>query len=189
MNTQNVLLVSLHLLVLVVGTIFYISLFNTPLLANITVLFYRGISLLVISSMLTATLMWIIGLKLYPDLIIGRDIVLAFTLHFSLNIIFFTHVPVTADRSVTIFLLGYMNNHSVNDTSITKDQLEKYFIDTYVNEYGAINRRMDEQIVTGTVEKTPDGGYRLTPKGKLLVKFNRWMGRYYGLDEKFIDPR
>lgn len=173
---------------LAVGTVFYISLFNTPILANITILFYRGIALLLIASMLTAALMWVIGVNVYPTLIIGRDIFLALVLHFSLNIIFFTHVPVTADRSVTIFLLGYMNDHSDDDTSVTKDQLESHFINTYINKYEAINRRMNEQVITGTVEQTQDGGYRLTQKGKLLVKFNQWIGRYYGLDMKFIKP-
>ena len=133
--------------------------------------------------------MWVIGLYAFPNLIIGRDTVLAFTIHFSINIIFFSHVPITADRSVTLFLLGYMNNHAEVGASLTKEQLENYLINTYIHKYGAIDRRMNEQIISGTVEKTPDGGYRLTENGKLLVKFNLQIGRYYGIDNKFINPQ
>jgi predicted transcriptional regulator len=154
-----------------------------------SVLFYRGIALLLVASTLTALLIWIIGLKLANKLIIGRDVVLAFTLMFSTNIMFFTHFPVTADRSVTIFLLGYMNNHADVKPVMTKEELQNVFIDKYVKEYDAMDRRMNEQIVTGTIEKTTDGNYRLTPKGKLFVKFNVWIGNYYGLDEKNINPQ
>ena len=59
---------------------------------------------------------------------------------------FFTHLPVTADRSISVFMLGYLADHK--GESFTEEQIESIFIKRYVQDYGAFEKRLHEQEAT-----------------------------------------
>lgn len=83
-------------------------LFHTSLFSSIDVLMYRGIVYLILSSIVSAILM--LGAKhLFKYLNISiKDIILMFMLFSCINMVIFTLIPVTVERSVSVFMLSYM---------------------------------------------------------------------------------
>ena len=174
-----------HGLFFTVGSAFFVWLFSTPLFAG-TIFFYRGIGLLLVTCLIMT-----IGVFLFHSSKAGRiftirDIILAIVVLFSVNMLFFTHVPVTADRSISVFLLGYMNTHQ--DKPQTADDLIRVFDTVYMSRYGAIAKRMDEQIASGNVKKEKVG-YTLTLQGRRLMDLYMIVAKMYGLNTRIVAPR
>lgn len=178
-------LILIYCILLCFGTIFYISSFHTFLFSFIDVFFYRGIILIIFWGIIITLIMLYLKLKIHSALITIRDIIMVFVLFSSFNVVFFTHVPVTANRSISIFMLGYMSDHS--EEVFSEDDIEEIFIEKYVNEYKAFSKRFHEQVVTGTIKKV-NGGYQITEKGRNLVKIYELVTDMYGLDKKLIHP-
>jgi hypothetical protein len=176
-------LFAVHLIALLLGSVLFAMSLHYNLLGG--VFFYRGIILLFLVSVLVSILVFMLKNGMLSELLNGRDVVLVFLSIFSLNLVFFTHVPVTADRSITIFILGYMNDHSTE--ALSEQQVTDFFIKRYIHDYHAIQRRFDEQIVSGNVENTPQG-YKITNRGKRLIDFYRIVADIYGVDKRFISP-
>lgn len=166
----------LHVGFFVIGTAGFILSFHTSLFAR-TVFFYRGISLLTLfSACLAVFLVWFA--KRVPGVLwTVRDTMISVLLVSSVNLIFFTHIPVTADRSLSIFLLGYMNART---QPVSKEQIRQAFIDTYITDNGAVEKRLTEQIATGTIIKVGDG-YRLTPRGRWILRMYAWVADVFGI--------
>jgi uncharacterized membrane protein len=167
----------------IIGTALFIFLFHTPLFSSISVFFYRGVVLLVVSSFLIILMLVYLKKKAFGNLIDTRDIILLVTLIFCLNLVFFTLVPVTVDRSMSIFLLGYMNKHS--DAKLTNQQITKVFIEEYVQKNKALNKRFDEQLVSGNIV-IKKGGYQITNQGKSLIHFFQFTADLFGINKKNI---
>ena len=97
--------------------------------------------------------------------------------------VLFTLIPVTVERSVSVFMLSYMSDHS--DTAYTEDDIEEVFIDEYVETYGAFQKRFYEQGVTGSIEET-ENGYVITDRGETLVSMFRFIGKIFGTDQRLL---
>ena len=123
----------------------------------------------------------------FKNLITIRDILLLFCAFCCINVVIFTHLPVTADRSISVFMLGYFAKDE-ND-SYTQEEIEKVFWEKYVIEYDAFDKRFQEQLATGTIEKLPDGTYRITSKGKSIIGIYDTISTWYKIDKKLIDPK
>ncbi|GAA5784557.1 hypothetical protein YWS52_08760 [Chitiniphilus shinanonensis] len=114
-----------------------------------------------------------------------KDVVVSFSIMLCINTLFFTHLPVTADRSVTVFLLGYMSDSKKEVFS--KDELESALIEKYVRDFKAVDRRLAEQIRTGTVSSS-HGEYSLTPKGNALINFYAKIVEWYEIPADYVHP-
>ncbi|MDP2946781.1 MAG: hypothetical protein Q8N88_01580 [Nanoarchaeota archaeon] len=145
-------IVLLHIFFFIVGTAFYILLFHTTLFKNIDVLFYRGIALLIVSSAFLSLIMILYKKMGRNTLFTYRDIILSITLFSSINLVFFTHLPVTAERSISVFLLGYLNEHS--ETVFTDKEITNIFTDKYLYEYDAIGKRLYEQLTSRNIVRS-----------------------------------
>ena len=53
-----------------------------------------------------------------------------------------------------------------SDRTYTEDEVAKTFVEKYVDEYGAFEKRFDEQLTTGTIVQNEDGTYSITDKGR-----------------------
>ena len=104
--------------------------------------------------------------------------------HFLLVLVFLLLVPVIADRSISVFLLGSLDRAGI----VSDAELEQRFVADYVHRYGAVARRIDEQIASGNVERTP-GGYRLTRQGYFVVNGMRRVASAFSLDHRLTDPQ
>lgn len=179
-------LVLLYAALYLAGTAVFVWLFHTPLLKSLDVFMYRGIVFILISSTLSALLMW--ACKHFirePELSI-RDIIMLFMICCCVNTVLFTLIPVTVERSISVFMLSYMcENEKVQ---YTQEEIENIFIKKYVGDYGAFEKRFHEQLVTGNIGDYEDDSYGITKRGKLMVKAFRAVAELFGTDQRLLYP-
>ena len=84
---------------------------------------------------------------------------------FSFNLVIFTLLPVTTDRSISVMILRNMDTQ--RSMSFTPYQLEDQ-LDKILSKKQAVAKRLHEQVVTGNIKKTPKG-YKITAQGSYLV--------------------
>lgn len=169
-----------HSICILVSSVLFIFLFHTPIFAD-AVLFYRGIAFIVFVACFLLCILLICKKRPIGRWYTYRDIALGVVLFFSVNLIIFTHLPVTVDRSISLFLLGYMNNHP--SQTLTVNQFNTIFIDKYVYANGATQKRFTEQLVTGTVVKAGNG-YKISPMGSVLIRFFAFIADLFGISRK-----
>ena len=186
MSVKNILILTLwHLAFFVLGFVLFIFLFRTSLFDFVSVFFYRGILLLVIVCFLIALIIFYFKRTKFGAFFTYKDIAISLTLIFCINLVFFTHIPVTADRSISVFILGYMNNHS--EKAFTKEEIAQVIVDKYIYENGGIEKRFNEQIYTGNI--IDEGNkYRITKRGRLVMKIYELVANIFLIDKKNISP-
>jgi len=183
MKRSNLIL--LYFVSFIVGTAIFIDLFHTRLFDWWDVFFYRGIALLGAASLAVGATLFVVR-KLTPGIITLKDIYIIILTLVSVNLLFFTHVPVTAERSVSIFLLGYMNKNT--EKIVTKEDLTQAFLQQYIGTDDNIEKRIHEQLVSGDIA-AQGVGYRLTNRGKLLMKMYGVVATVFGIDKKIVAPK
>ncbi|MCR5727771.1 MAG: hypothetical protein K6G24_09930 [Lachnospiraceae bacterium] len=157
-----------------------------PILKGMKVLMYRGIVMIVLSGILASGLLVLFKKWRKVNWLSAKDAVLVFILTCSINMVFFTLIPVTVERSVSVFMLSYMDTYP--DRTYTEEEVAEIFVDKYVNEYGAFEKRFDEQLTTGSIEQNADGTYSITSKGKFIVKMFRLISGMFDTDERLVYP-
>ena len=147
---KNVLkLIGIYALIYIIYSVIFVALFHTPLLKGMEVLMYRGIVFIIITGILSAVTMAVV--RHFWNFVSIRDIIMVFVIFCCVNMVLFTLIPVTVERSVSVFMLSYMDENS--DRSFTEDDVQQIFTDKYVKDYGAFEKRFEEQIATGTLKK------------------------------------
>jgi len=170
----------------VISFLLLILLIRTPLLKGMHVLMYRGIVMIVLAGILASVLLVVFKKWRKITWLSTKDVVLVFILTCSINMVFFTLIPVTVERSVSVFMLSYMDTYS--DRTYTEDEVAKIFVEKYVDEYGAFEKRFDEQLTTGTIVQNADGTYSITDKGRFIVKLFRLISDVFDTDERLVRP-
>lgn len=167
------------LLIFIIFTIVYILTFHLGTRKLIPVYTYYGMVSLCVLTILLGIILWIYGKKKkYFDI---KDSIIILLLCFFINLFVFCMVPVTLERSISVFMLNYMDNGK----TYTKEEIEDAFIDKYVYEYGAFDKRFEEQIYTGTIEKK-DNSYKISKKGNLFVDAFHFIKRIYNVKGKIL---
>ena len=176
-------LLAVYAVTLLGATVVWVVLFHTPLLSG-SVFFYRGLVLLALVGFVAATVLFLLRQTVLRGLLGIRDILLVLSLLLSVNVVFFTHLPVTADRSISVFMLAWMNRA---DNPLTADEIEQGIVQEYVIDRKAIAKRLEEQLVTGTV--VPSGeGYVLSDEGRSLVALYELIARLFNIDTDNLSP-
>lgn len=98
---------------------------------------------------------------------------------FSLSLAFFVLVPVTIERSVSVFLLQSMGNTPGH--SFSKPELEAIFTTHYTCGRNAISKRMDEGHFFGTIQFEPDDHYALSPAGQGMADVLQPVARFFSV--------
>ena len=177
-------LVGIYALIYIVCSAMFVGLFHTGLLKGMEVLMYRGIVFIIITGVISAVIMGIV--RKFWKFVTVRDIIMMFTIFCCVNTVLFTLIPVTVERSVSVFMLSYMEENS--DQTFTQESVGEVFTEKYVEEYGAFEKRFNEQLVTGTIEENPDGTYSITEKGKFIVKMFRTIAEWFDTDRRLVYP-
>lgn len=177
-------LIGIYALIYVVCTALFIGLFHTDILKNMEVLMYRGVAFIVMTGVIAAVVMGII--RKFWGFVTVRDIIMMFVIFCCVNMVFLTLVPVTVERSVSVFMLSYMDENS--DQTFTQESVGEVFTSKYVEDYGAFEKRFDEQVVTGTIEQNPDGSYSITERGRFIVKMFRIIAEWFDTDRRLVYP-
>ena len=165
-----------------VGFLALVALFKIGLLSSIDILFYRGLALCVAVMLLLTVGLAITGRR--TGLCTMRDAIAAGVLSFGLNLAFLIVAPVTVDRSVTVFVTGYMAAHP--GQPLTIGELQTAFERRYLGEFQQIQRRMDEQMTSGNV-MARDGGYVLTGQGQRFIETAKYIGWLFDADLRFVN--
>lgn len=164
----------------VLGTLALLLLFHFRLFSGIDVLMYRGLIYIFLVSIIMLEVLLIIAVL--SKKLMGRDAFNIVIIFACVHITFFTLVPVTVERSVSVFMLSQLDLDL--DRKMTKSEIEKNFLNKYVDQNDAFEKRLNEQIVTGTIEKVDKDTYKLTKKGRSLVSMFDTIGIIYGVDMK-----
>jgi hypothetical protein len=172
------------------GPALFIGAFAANVFSSDEVLFFRGLKLVVLAAtiqfLLTVPLRALLNRRNGADLITIHHQIAAISVAIGLNMTFLIVVPVTLDRSVSVFVLGVMNERPTE--SFTADRLETVFDDVYVRKYGAMDRRIREQLRSGNIAQSGDG-YTITPAGRAFMSFSGVVAKVFHLDPRFIAPR
>ncbi|MBE7069044.1 MAG: hypothetical protein E7386_00880 [Ruminococcaceae bacterium] len=177
-------LILLYLVIYLVCSAMFVGLFHTGLLKNMNVLMYKGIIFVVLTGLVAAIVMGVV--RKFWKFVTVRDIIMMFVIFCCVNTVIFTLVPVTVERSVSVFMLSYMDENS--DKTFTQDSVGEVFTSKYVNDYGAFEKRFNEQIVTGTIKQNADGTYSITDRGRLIVKGFRTCAEWFDTDRRLVYP-
>jgi hypothetical protein len=162
------------------GFALLVILFKLGIFHNIDVYFYRGVVLVGIATILTFVAF------LYISRWFRADVSAAFTaavLSMSINLTFLVIFPVTIDRSISVFLLGYMDQHP--EEAFTPSQLRNAFSNVYVGQYQQVERRMDEQLVSRNINQVGDA-YQISAQGRAFVSFARAIAWMFNTDPRFV---
>ncbi|MCQ2482953.1 MAG: hypothetical protein MJ153_05670 [Clostridia bacterium] len=184
-NVKNVLaLILVYFVNFIVCSLFFVLLFHTPILSGMEVLMYRGMFFIVATGILSAVAMAVE--RHFWKFIDIKDIIMMFIIFCCVNTVLFVLIPVTVERSVSVFMLSYMEENS--DKTFTQDDIGVVFTDKYVNQYGAFDKRFKEQIETGTIVDNNDGTYSITPEGESIVKMFRIISKAFDTDSRLVYP-
>ena len=162
----------------------FIGLFHTKLFSSITVFFYRGVIFLFIASAVAALVTF--GIKsFFAALSLDmKDVFISFVLFFGLTLGWYTLVPVTVERSISVYMLSYMDQ---NPKAVTEEDFEKIFFDNYITKYGAFRKRFNEQLLSGNIKKT-EGGYVITDNGRRVVNLFRASASLFNTEKWLVYP-
>jgi Zn-dependent protease with chaperone function len=166
---------------LILGFVIYVALIRSPLFAELNILFYRGTIIAVIAALVLAAAL--AAAAKYWRSIDVPTAVGAVVLSLSFNICFLVIFPVTIDRSVTVFLLSRMEQL---DRPVSTQELQRIFEKEYIQEMRQIERRVDEQSLSGNIVRSSNG-ITLTPNGRRFLNSSRTIGRWFDTDPRFTD--
>lgn len=95
--------------------------------------------------------------------------------------------PVTVERSISVFMLSYMEQN--DETSITTEEFGNIFYKKYIDEFGAFDKRFHEQVMTGSIKETTENEhYVITERGRFLVQIFRLFGRLFDTEQWLLYP-
>ncbi|MDI9347936.1 MAG: hypothetical protein QM538_05475 [Methylacidiphilales bacterium] len=172
-----------YLINICIGILIFPLAMYLQLLGSISIYFYRGIAVvaLLASIQLLGALFFT-----YKSKISSAHAIAITALLICFNVNFLVLVPVSLDRSISVYLLGYSYNYQ---EPFTEQELESIFLKGYMNDKNAIARRIDEQLKSGNIKKINETQYQLTDRGKRFVRFLRWVAPIYGVSDEFVSPK
>lgn len=156
--------------------LFLILLKYNPL--NFDILFYGGSLYSLLISFVT--ILFVIKskkLSFYISLSL-----LAFVINYS----FFILIPVSLDRSVSVFMLSTINKANEHGVIVDKSYLENAICEIYINKYDGVGRRLNEQQTSGNV--LIEDKIKLTENGDRFLVFSRFVVDFLDLNKGYVDP-
>jgi hypothetical protein len=160
----------------------YAPLFLTPLFAGQTILFFRGIALAFVAAAIVAGASALLARRWRA--LDWTTILAATSMSLAFNLCFLTVIPVTIDRSISVFLLARIEQAGPRGLSV--EQARKLFIDDYVVGMDQIGRRFDEQTKSGNIQ-LHDGRAVVSPQGARFLGFARAISRTMHTDPRFVN--
>ena len=171
--------------VVLVSTVLFVVLFHTPLFRNVDVFCYRGVILLMIATLFSALLAWA-GVRAFKKLEMDvKDVIAVFCIFFGITLGWFILIPVTVERSISVYMLSYMDE---NDSyEITSEEFGNIFYDSYIEDFGAFEKRFAEQEISGNIE-AKNNGYVITDSGRFIVNLFRICAKLFDTDKWLVYP-
>lgn len=189
MNKRVICIITVLIYAIVISacTALFILLFHTPILSSLKVFFYRG-CIFLLASAVAAVLLTVVAAKRFKRLELNaKDAVVVFFLFIGITLSWYTLIPVTVERSVSVFMLSYMDQN--DQEGITSDEFGDIFYQKYITDFGAFDKRFREQIISGNVEPAQDGhGYIITDSGRFIVNLFRTCAKLFDTEQWLVYP-
>lgn len=153
---------------IVIGfTAIFLILFRTQFIASQHVLFYRGLWLLGITSIMS--LGGIIWFCMKVSKKWAESMLAALVLAISLNLSMFVLFPVSIERSVSVFLLNALSQGKQELCGgLSKEDMQNQLINQYVIKNDGIGKRIEEQSGIAMIQQQ-SGCYQLTKRGDKFI--------------------
>lgn len=186
-TTKLILTIITYGAIVVLASVIFVALFHTPLFKSINVFFYRGVILLLISSFIAVGFM-LAAKKLFRNMEFNaKDCIVVFFLFFGITLGWFVLIPVTVERSISVYMLSYMDQN--DSQGITSGDFADIFYENYITNYGAFDKRFDEQITSVNIEQAEKGeGYVITDNGRFIVKLFRLCAKMFDTEKWLVYP-
>jgi hypothetical protein len=156
--------------------------FMGDLLTAFRILFYRGLAAIAISAV-AAFFILNMARRIWRRWLL-RDVISATLCASGLTVCFFVVLPVTVDRSVTVFILGQMAARP--NYPFTAEEMQKIFIRQYLGEHRQIERRLQEQSASGNLTRT-NSGYQISLQGAKFIRLAHFISEIFGTEPWIID--
>jgi hypothetical protein len=98
---------------------------------------------------------------------------------------FLSTIPLTIDRSYSVWLLKNLTEAESLGKTINKEELIKQSIGFFSAENGQLNRRIEEQVKLGNLQIVDKGTIEVSMKGIALAKMHNLIGIIFGLEPKY----
>jgi len=149
-------------------TITFIFLLQFDAIRVTSIYFFDGVYLLIIAS--------IINYLIFRNKM--KNVLILVITVFSMNFGFFVLLPVSYERSVSVELLTNLSNESIN-SELTKDDIRNEIIKiTSTEEF--TDKRIEEQLYTGYIEKT-DNGYTISQTIKNFLSLKNFISTIFNI--------
>lgn len=172
-------IIKTYLLIFILYSCIFFLLLISSVFPNQQVLFYRGLTLFAISTLVTFLILFFLRKKL-KNLTL-ETIINSIIFSLSIHLCFFVIFPVTFDRSVTMYLLNTINKNTEN-TCIQKDNIQQKLINEYIIEQKAVSRRINEQSIIDFINIDNDC-IQLTAKSKKFLNFSSIIKKLYQIKD------
>ena len=151
---------------------------------NPNIIFYEGIYIAIISSILVFSLFFVFDKKkLFKKI---NDYFYQVIISFLLILMFHIIIITIVDRSISVFMLSEINKHKPN---------KEHIIQSFKNQFTleAVEKRIYEQIKINNIkvlntENNLEESYVITSKGLIYINFFQVINKIFNLD-KFIVKR
>ncbi len=191
---QILLTMVLYVAIFCICTVLFILLFHIPALNRKGVFFYRGCIFIVACSII-AMVLTIVAANVFKRLDLNwKDVLVVTLVFFSFTLGYFSVGPVPVERSISVFLLSYLDE--VNDQDpysvISAEELEGEFIEGFMYKAGEFEKRYNEQMVTGNIMEKEDEngktGFVITERGSFFVDVFRLVSKIFGMGPELVYP-
>ena len=171
----------------VISTLFFILLFHLPLFNRLNVFFYRGVIFLFIASFFAVGLLVLTAHFLKKLDLNSKDFFVIFFLFFGFTLGWFVLIPTTVERSISVFMLSYMEQN--DSTGITSKEFGDIFYKKYINDFGAFDKRFSEQVTSKNMKLADKGnGYVITDNGRVIVNLFRLCSKLFNTEQWLVYP-
>ncbi|UIJ45170.1 hypothetical protein LZK98_19330 [Sphingomonas cannabina] len=163
------------------GFLLYIGLMRSPLLRDGSILFYRGLLMCAVDAVIMAIALLLLLRRRGADPV---TVIAAVATSLSFNMAFLIILPVTIDRSISVFLLSRIEA-AETEHPLDARGLRAAFVDDYVIAMSQIDRRIEEQRRSGNVV-VDHGKLCLTERGRSFMRLARRLSLTFGTDPHFV---
>lgn len=171
----------LYMAILPFSLLVFVSLFYFGPEIESEKFFFMGVAYCLAASILSFSISFVIR-SFIPE-VNKYDCIIIALATFSISLLFFTHVPVTADRSVSIYLLARLD--ASGKVGLTEGEINQALINDYIIKRQATRKRLIEQAEVGTINSN-NGVYTLSEKGRRLLIFYRAVARCFKIQRGSI---
>ena len=158
---------------------FFIFLFNIDI--GINTFFYKGL-LITFLSLFFQIFILIILVKYKLFLINKLHVVISGSLTLCFTLMLHTLILTSLDRAISVYFISMMND---NNISLSKEEIKKKFFIEYFESDQAIERRIEEQLITGNIEEI-NNKYIITQRGERIFVMFKYLSKIFNIKNNYV---